>query len=147
MFPISGLVFGFSNLLHRAAQMNRGCARTLFCLPRNRRRQRVIDFERCRPISELLQQTLVCWAKTLARDLQELSRGDIAESDFEISERIYIDYPLRSLYHSAELLQIADQGVRNGLRSASRYRPADSVRGDSKHQTDSRGHRFVECEK
>src|SRR6267378_500267 len=72
MLPICHLAFGCSNFVERSAQMHRACHRALSRLPRNWRRQRVIDFVNTWAVSKLRQSAPVGNGHPVPRELQQL---------------------------------------------------------------------------
>src|SRR5690242_13092432 len=127
--------------------MNGSGSRTLLRLPRNRRRQGVIDFESCWSIAVPLQQTFICWAEALPSNLQELSRSHITEGYGEIAERVYICHQAGSSHDAAQLFQIANESIRDRLRSSLSDRPAYRVRDYGEDQPHGGSHRLVKCKK
>src|SRR5437588_7065203 len=71
-FAAGDIAFGVCNFSDRSAEMDRPCSATCIRFPRNRRRERVIDFENSRCVLKIFQSMAITIWQPVARDSREL---------------------------------------------------------------------------
>src|SRR5438105_13994036 len=71
-FSARHVALGIRNFGNRPAEMNRAGTPACFGFPRDRRRQRVIDFKNSWRVPEILQPTTVTARQSIAGDPREL---------------------------------------------------------------------------
>src|SRR6266403_4163367 len=131
------------NFINRAAEMNGAGAATRLRFPRNRRRQRIIDFEDSGRVLKIFQSAAIMVWQSIAGDLGELPDRCIEKSDARFRKLIQILDPAVDLDLAAEPEKIIGERVGDGLRSAARNWPTDRVPSSVEHETEcGRNRRF-----
>src|SRR5207253_7805530 len=112
-FAARNVALGIGNFFNRAAEMNGAGAAAPFRFPRNRRRQRVIDFENSRRVPEIFQAAAITIWKPIAGDPGQLPDGCIKKGHTRFWQLIQILDPAVDLDLAAELDQIFGERIRD----------------------------------
>src|SRR6266404_7742507 len=99
------------NFINRSAKMNCAGAAAPLRFPRNRRRQRVIDFENSRRVPEIFQAAAITVWQSIAGDPGQLPHGCIKKGDTRFRQLVQILDPAVDLDLAAELDQIFGERV------------------------------------
>src|SRR5438270_13830690 len=135
------------NLFECPAQVYGRRPQALGSLPRNRRAQGVVHFERARSIAESLQLVHVALREPLRANFEKLARGHITKDHLIICECCQRLHSTRSPNRASEGCQIRAQRIGNGLSSTARNRPSDRMRGNRHQHAKCSTQHFIQCKK
>jgi hypothetical protein len=112
-FPARDVTFGLRNFVDRSAEMDCSCATALFRFPRDRRRQRVVDFENSRSVPKILQAPAITNWQLVVGDSSELPHCCVKKCDLRLWKVIhFLDTPV-DVDFAAELEEIFGERVRD----------------------------------
>src|SRR5208282_1517243 len=103
--------FGVCNFVQRAAQMDRACGPALLGYPWDWPPKRIVDFENCGRMFELIKLAVVGRRQTLPRDPDKLPRRDVKQDRTSGRKILQITHAGVGFDFSAELAQMPGEGV------------------------------------
>lgn len=127
--------FCVSDLMECAAEMEGERGAALGRAPGNGFGQGVVNFEGTGAVAEALEFAGVLRGEAIARDLEELMRGEVAEGE-GLGQFVEGVDAMAGVEGSVELVEAGDESVGNGLGSALRDGPADAVGCCGENETD-----------
>ncbi len=129
VLPVADGSLGSCYFRCAAAQVDGGRPGAFTGLPGDRTCKGVIHFEGARSVAELLELALIACRQTVIRHSQQLLWCHIAHRHIGLGKIAQVVYAARCPDLRSQIRKMTAERVRDGLRSAARYRPSHSVRG------------------
>src|SRR6185437_7589311 len=143
-------LFGRSNLLKTATEMNRDCAHAVRCTPRHRLRKSIVNLEDARSWFKALHQAAEAFGEAITCYLNKLARRSIKQhcnlGRVQFVKHFGID-ATRGVDFAAKALQLSAERLGDALRPCLRNGPDNLMGGRAQHQCNGGTEDVIETEK